>query len=82
MIYKIEIAKPAQKFIAKQPKSQQIRLLQAIQKLPLEGDIKKLAGRTNQYRLRVGDYRIIYEVHDDVLIVRVLNAGNRGDIYK
>ena len=82
MIYKIEIAKPAQKFIAKQLKSQQIRLLQAIQKLPLEGDIKKLAGRTNQYRLRVGDYRIIYEVHDDVLIIRVLNAGNRGDIYK
>lgn len=82
MSYRIEIDKPALKFLIKQPQSQRERLLRAIRALPDNGDIKPLSGARGLYRLRVGSYRIIYTVLNDVFIVRVLDAGNRGDIYK
>lgn len=82
MQYRIEIDKRAVKFISKQPKPQRERLLRAIYKLPETGDIKQMQGYINYYRLRVGDYRVIYTVNNDVLLVRVVEIGNRGDIYK
>ena len=82
MSYKIIIEKPAQKFILKQPPQQQKRLLAAIKGLPNSGDIKPLKGKSGFFRLRVGDYRIIYTVDNGLLIVYVIAAGNRGDIYK
>ena len=82
MQYKIEFDKRAVKFIAKQPKPQRERIFKAIYKLPDNGDIKAMQGHQNTYRLRVGDYRILYTVDNDVLIVRVIEVGNRGDIYK
>lgn len=82
MRYSIVIEKPALKFLQKQPLPQRQRLLQAIQGLPENGDIKPMAGHTNLYRLRVGTYRILYTIEQNILTVRVLNAGNRGDVYK
>ncbi|MDR1736105.1 MAG: type II toxin-antitoxin system RelE/ParE family toxin [Oscillospiraceae bacterium] len=74
--------KPARRFIENQLRPQQERLLRAINKLPYEGDILPLSGRKNEYRLRVGDYRVIYSLYDDVVTVVVMTVGNRGDIYK
>lgn len=54
----------------------------AIHKLPHEGDIKILQGHNGCFRLRVGDYRIIYTVENENLIVHIISIGNRGDIYK
>lgn len=83
MKYSIKISKQARKFIEKQPPHQQERLFEAIYRLPFEGDIKRMTGgEPYEYRLRVGDYRILYERHDDRLIVVVVHAGNRGDVYK
>lgn len=82
MKFKIIIEKPAQKFILKQPKNQQERLLNAIYLLPEMGDIKAMQGHKNLYRLRIGSYRIIYTVDNGILTVYVLEIGNRGDIYK
>ena len=82
MNYKILIEKPARKYIEKQPANQQKRILKAIAGLPDSGDIKQLKGETSYFRLRVGDYRIIYRVEHNVLTVIVTNAGNRGQIYK
>ena len=79
---RIEIDKPAMKFLTKQPKQQQERLLRAIYKLPDEGDIKAMAGYAGVYRLRVGDYRVLYTIENERLIIRVLQIGNRGDVYK
>ena len=62
MKYEIFIDKPARKFIEKQPKLQRLRLYAAIMRLP-EGDVKPLIG-TDKKRLRVGDYRIIYEQYE------------------
>ena len=81
MKYRIEINKRPQKFIKAQPRNQQERLLRAIYKLP-EGDVKPLSGYQGVFRLRVGDYRVIYEVHHDILLITVVNVGNRGQIYK
>ena len=52
MTYKIKIDKEAKKFIDKQPKNQKERIYEAISKLP-NGDIKKLSGKKDEYRLRV-----------------------------
>ena len=82
MKYQIVIDKPAMKFLQKQPQEQRERLLKAISRLPEFGDIKSLSGYENLFRLRVGTYRVIYTIENNILTVRVLTIGNRGDIYK
>ena len=81
MKYIINIKKRAKKFIDKQPQNQKIRLYQAISKLP-EGDVKKLQTKKQRYRLRVGEYRIIFEWLDNSIYIDVTETDNRGDIYK
>lgn len=82
MKYQIVIDKPALKFLQKQPQDQRERLLKAIYKLPDMGDIKPMSGHENLYRLRVGTYRVIYTIENNILTIRVLTIGNRGDVYK
>lgn len=81
MKYQIKIEKDAQKFLKKLPRPDETRVLKAIAKLPDEGDRKQMKGHPGFFRLRVGDYRIIYTVDNGQLIVRVVDAGNRGQIY-
>lgn len=83
MKYTIIIEKLAEKFIVKLPKSEKENVLKAIYKLSEGSDIKRLKGKNSKglYRLRVGDYRIIYTVNNQQLIVLVADAGNRGQIY-
>lgn len=85
MNYEINIRKKAMKFIRKQDSKQQQRIITAIYKLPLEGDIKKMQGEDNLYRLRVGDYRVLFEMcpRDNTLtLIDVTNTDNRGQVYK
>jgi hypothetical protein len=82
MQYRIEIEKKAIKFISKQPLKQRERILKAIYLLPYSGDIKAMKGFEGFYRLRVGDYRIIYSLDNDLLLISVVEIGNRGDVYK
>lgn len=73
------------KFIRKQDKKQQERIFKAIYVLPTLGDIKKMIGEDNLYRLRVGDFRILFEMSaksNTVTLIEVTNADNRGQIYK
>jgi mRNA interferase RelE/StbE len=79
MNYKIEIKNKARKFIEKQNPEQQERIIKAIYRIP-NGDIKRLKGQNGIYRLRVGDYRIIYSM-DNKLTILIMNIGNRGNIY-
>lgn len=81
MTYKISLAKKAQKFILKQLGEKQKLIYKAIYKLP-SGDTRPLEGHKGLYRLRVGDYRIIYTIDNGNLIICVVDAGNRGDLYK
>ena len=83
MTYRIEIEKPAEKFIMKLPRPEKERVLRAIHGLPDRGDIKRLHGKKSEglLRLRVGNYRVIYTVDNGKLVVLVVDAGNRGEIY-
>lgn len=84
MTYEYSIRKKAIKFIQKQERKQQERLLKAIYALPF-GDVKKMVGEDNLYRLRVGDFRLLFEISEktkEITLIDVLNADNRGQIYK
>ncbi len=81
MTYKIKIRPKALKFIEKQDKLQRLRIYTAIYNLP-KGDIKKMVGCKDTFRLRIGSYRIIYELNRNDLIILVTKASNRGQIYK
>ena len=77
---KVEFEKSAQKYIRGQPPKVRTRLLRAIYQLP-KGDVRPLIGRDGVFRLRVGEYRIIFSVEAcETIIIR--NAGPRGDVYK
>ncbi|WP_031077076.1 type II toxin-antitoxin system RelE family toxin [Streptomyces sp. NRRL WC-3742] len=45
-------------------------------------DVKKLVGHVGLYRLRIGVYRLAYEIHDDVLVIVVVKVGKRGGFYR
>ena len=74
----IRYSKQASKFLQKQSKQVQLRIIKAINKLPA-GDVKKMQGM-NYYRLRVGDFRVIFSNDGTVLMVEKI--GNRGEVYK
>lgn len=80
-MYQIIIKKKAKKFIDRLPVNERRRVVAAIEQLPNGEDIKRLKGHADLLRLRVGDYRIIYTVDNGELIVYVIDAGNRGQIY-
>lgn len=80
-MYRIIIKKKAKKFIDRLPLNEKKRIVAAIELLPNGEDIKKLKRHNDLLRLRVGEYRIIYTVDHGELIVMVIDAGNRGEIY-
>lgn len=56
------------------------RLVEAIERLPEGTDIKKMKGHSNLFRLRAGEYRVIFTVDHGELVVYVIDAGSRGQI--
>lgn len=81
-MYQIIIKKAAKKFIDSLPAKERLRIVSAIELLPNGEDIKRLKGHDELLRLRIGTYRIIYTVDNGRLTVFIIDAGNRGDIYK
>ena len=82
--YTVFLTKTAQKQLDKLPDNVSDGLLNLIQSLaenPRPQGCKKLKGR-NGYRVRKGDYRIIYDVIDNMLVVEVIALGHRRDIYE
>lgn len=84
-MYKIHLAHRAEKQIKALPSTIQnrvIRKLKAFRQNPLSGDIKKLKVKQSRYRLRVGDYRIIYDIDKETVTVMVLTVRHRKDVYR
>ena len=85
MTYRIEVAPAAVGQLRKLDPTARRRVQAAIELLadqPRPSGAKKLAGGDGEWRVRTGDYRIVYEVHDDVLLVLVVAIGHRRDIYQ
>ena len=84
MKYKLFIEKSAQKELSKIPRSDQDRIINSVHNLaekPRPSGVKKLSGR-DAWRLRVGNYRVIYEIHADKLVILIISIGHRKDIYR
>lgn len=74
----IRYSKQSEKFLKKQDSATRNRILNAIHRLPA-GDVKKLQG-CSSYRLRVGDYRVIFDKDGNILYIERID--NRGQVYK
>jgi len=82
--YSLEILRSAQKALGKIARQDQDRIISAVEALaadPRPAGCKKLSGRP-AWRIRVGSYRVIYEVQDEKLLVLVVQIGHRKDIYR
>lgn len=85
MAYRIEFTPRANREFRALEKSTQRRLARRIDALaenPHPHGTKKLAGEDDLYRLRVGDYRIIYQVQGKRLVVLIVRIGHRADVYR
>lgn len=88
MIYKVEFTKKAKKDIDKLDNYTRIIILKWIKKNLYNIDNPRFDGKalkgnkSNYWRYRVGDYRIITEIHDEIITILIVEIGHRKDIYK
>ncbi len=83
--FTIEFRPAAAREFKKLPHTAKERLGEEIEKLaenPRPPSVKKMAGAENLWRVRVGDYRIIYEIQDARLIVLIVTIGHRREVYR
>jgi len=81
--YTVELSNQAKRDLADLSPDVQPRIVKALRKLeanPRPSGIKKLEGNENAYRLRVGAYRVLYEVYDKRLLVLVVKIGHRREV--
>ncbi len=85
MAYRVEIDAKAAREIRAVPRQDQQRITLRIQALagnPRPPGCVKLAGGSNLWRIRVGVYRIIYQIQDSRLVIVVVRVGHRRDVYR
>ena len=85
-MYRLTYLKRAEKALLTMPRATAILVRDKLRLLAFDphapnNNVKKLQGREG-YRLRVGDWRVIYEIRDEQLIILVLDIGPRGGIYR
>ena len=85
MPYRIEWKPSAARAFRKLPRQVQNRIRPRVDGLatnPRPDGVKKLEGDEIAWRIRVGEFRVVYEIHDAVLIVMVLRVANRREAYR
>jgi mRNA interferase RelE/StbE len=85
MAYLILLAPPAErqlKAFAPPVRKRLVKRLKSLQNNPRPQGVKKLAGEDDLYRIREGDYRIIYTIQDKDLVVLVVKIGDRKEVYR
>jgi mRNA interferase RelE/StbE len=83
--YSIRISSSAEKSLKLIPKNDQKRIVATILKLvtePFPEGYKKLSGYNDIYRIRIGNYRVIYSVDQKIITIIILKIGHRKDIYR
>lgn len=84
MSYRVEFTSAAARQVRKLPRPARDRVLEAIEDLgdaPRPHGAKKLAGERTAWRIRIGDYRVLYDVFDSELTVSVVRAAHRREVY-
>jgi mRNA interferase RelE/StbE len=85
MAYAIQFKPAALRQLEKLPQAARNRLgskIEALRDDPFPAGCKKLSGLPDTWRVRVGDYRVIYQVHKTSLLVLVLTVGHRREVYR
>jgi len=85
MAYTIEFAPSAEREFRKLAREVQLRVRPRIDSLayePRPAGAKKLRGQEDLWRIRAGDYRIVYEVRDRILVVLVVRVAHRREVYR
>lgn len=82
--WSVEFKPEAKRALAKLPKEAQRQIGAALDRYTRTGagNVIHLTGRPGEFRLRTGDYRVIFERQGDRLVILVLTVGNRRDVYK
>jgi len=83
--YRVEIPPAVERQIRALPRQAQERVVPALLALgenPRPPGVKKLAGHDSDYRIRIGNYRAVYEIRDRSLLVLVIRVGQRGSVYR
>ena len=83
-MYSIEYEKPAIQALERIDHKQRTRIMKAIERLALNplsaSNVKHMSD--DLYRLRIGDYRAIYKIYENQILIVVLTVGHRKDIYR
>ncbi len=85
MTYRVEMAPAAVRQLRKLDPAARRRVQAAVELLaadPRPSGAKKLVGGAGEWRVRTGDFRVVYEIHDQVLVVLVVALGHRREIYR
>ena len=83
--YNIEWRPSTKKDLRRISKSEILKIIKAVEALsnePRPLGSTKLAGSDFTYRIRIGDYRVIYEIHDETILIEVVKVGHRKDVYR
>jgi len=83
--YRVEVAPAAVRQLRKLDRVAQRRVQAAIELLatePRPTGAKKLVGGNGEWRVRTGEHRVVYEIHDNVLLILVVAVGHRREIYE
>jgi mRNA interferase RelE/StbE len=84
-VYRVLLERSAEKDLRRLSPEVHDRVIAAIRALaanPRPTGCRKLAGSKNDWRIRVGEYRVIYEIADEIRIVRVNRVRHRGGVYR
>ena len=84
-MYRVLLERAAEKDLARLSSQVHERVIVAIRNLgnePRPPGCRKLAGSKNDWRIRVGDYRVVYEIADEVRVVRINRVRHRGEVYR
>ncbi len=86
-VYTVEFVKSAEKEFLRLPKKVRDKFVEALKLLSISPysellKVKKLKGADDAYRIRVGEYRLIYTINEDRLVVLVIKLGHRREVYR
>lgn len=87
IVYTVEFVKSAEREFLKLPRKIRDRIVEALKLLAISPyseilKIKKLKGTDDAYRIRIGEYRLIYQIKQEMLIVLVIKVGHRREVYR
>ena len=85
MAYNVTFSPRARRELGNLPRAVQVRIKRRIDALadePRPPGVKKLSGESELYRIRVGDYRVLYAIEDEELVVLVVSVADRKEVYR